>query len=142
MGVEKMSGTEAVHCDTGVVDDKVNTITMGLLQMIREGLDATTICNVQLMVLDLSEPAVRFQRLGLLQLCILFQILQGSFSSTLIASGEVDQKGAVVKRRFGILEGQLADYGKSNALRMLVKRRKDWIHAYLVRAGYDSYSAV
>jgi hypothetical protein len=72
VGVGTIRDTEAVHRDTSVVDDKVNAITMCLLQMIREGLDAGTICHVQLMVLDLGEPTVRFQRLGLLQLRILF----------------------------------------------------------------------
>ena len=93
---------------------------MSLLQVVRKGLDAAAACDVKQMELDLREATVGLQCLGLLQCRILLQILNGSFASALIASRQIDQKGSVVERRLGVLQGELLHDGASDALSMLV----------------------
>ena len=77
-----------------------------------------------MVVLDLCEAAVGFERFCLLELCILLELFEGGFASTLVARSKVDQEGAVVERRFGVLEGQLADNCEADTLRMLVVPNK------------------
>jgi len=100
---------------------------MSLLQVVRKGLDAAAACDVKQMKLDLREPAIGLQCLGLLQCRILLQIFDGSFSSALVASRQINQKGSVVERRLGVLQSELLNYGASDTLQGSV-----W---YLPRGG-------
>jgi len=94
---------------------------MSLLQVVRKGLDAAAACDVKQMELDLRETTVGLQCLGLLQCRILLQILDGSFSSALVASRQINQKGSVVERGLGVLQSELLNDGASDALSMLVR---------------------
>ena len=93
---------------------------MSLLQVVRKSLDAAAACDVKQMELDLRETTVGLQCLGLLQCRILLQILDGGFSSALVASRQINQEGSVVERRLGVLQGELLHDGASDALSMLV----------------------
>lgn len=93
---------------------------MSLLQVVRKSLDAAAACDVKQMELDLRETTVGLQCLGLLQCRILLQILDGGFSSALVASRQINQKGSVVERRLGVLQSELLHDGASDALTMLV----------------------
>jgi len=112
----KGSGTEAVQRNARVVDDKVNALSVRLLQMLCKVLDAGLIRDIQVVVPNLREPAVGLEGFGLLQLRILFELLEGGLSPALVARGEVDEEGAVVERRFGILKCELADDCEADAL--------------------------
>lgn len=100
---DEESGTEAVQRDAGVVDDEVDALGVRLLQVFCKIFDAGIVCDVQVMVLDLCEAAVRLQRFGLLQLRVLVELLDRGFTPALITGREVDDEWTIVERRFWIL---------------------------------------
>jgi hypothetical protein len=111
--------------------------------VLREGLDASLVCDVELVVLDFCKPTVSLQRFGLLQLRVLLELLQRGLTPALVAGCEVDKDRSIVKGRFGVLKSNLADDCKTDALGMLAEcvRRCDE-RKYLVCASDDANSAV
>lgn len=57
---ERSTLTESIQCNTRVVDDEVNTISMGLFEIIRKRLNALAVCDVQSMELYLSKSSIIF----------------------------------------------------------------------------------
>lgn len=55
------------------------------------------------------------------------KLFEGAFATALVAGGEVDEEGAIVEGGFGVLEGELADYGEANALRVLLVVLVEWM---------------
>lgn len=111
--------------------------------MLREGLDASFVCDVELVILYLCKPAVSFQRFGLLQLRVLLELLQRGLTSALVTGCEVDKKWATVQGRLGVLKSNLADDCETDALGKLV----EWTggcseQTHFVCAGDDADSAV
>lgn len=92
---------------------------MRLLEVLGEILDAGLIGDVQVVVFDLCESAVCLQCFGLLQLRVLFKLLQRGLAFGLVTGCKVDEKRAIAERRFGVLECKLAHDCKANALAML-----------------------
>jgi hypothetical protein len=135
--------TKAVHRDAGIVDNKVDAIAVCLLQVVRQAHSAAAVRDVQFVKLDLRETTIGFQCLCLLQLRILFQVLDCGLASPLVACREIDQEGPVVEWRLWILKRKLADNCKTNALDMLAERvNVSGRVAYLVRSGDDSDPAI
>lgn len=109
--VQRGKSTEAVQCNAGVVDDEIDAFGVRLLQVFCKILDARLIGDVQMVVLDLCETAICLKCFGLLQLRVLFKLLERCLASALVARGEVYEERTIVERRFGILEGELAYNG-------------------------------
>ena len=84
--------------------------------MLCEGLDTSLICDVKMVVLDLCKSAMSLERLGLLQLRVLLELLQRGLTLTLVTSCEVDEYGTIVKGRLGVLKSNLADDCETDAL--------------------------
>jgi hypothetical protein len=87
--------------------------------MSRKPLNTATVCYVQRLELNLGKAAIRFEGLGLLQLCILLEFCYSSLSSALVAGRKIDKKRPVLERRLWILEGELAHNGKTDTLVVL-----------------------
>lgn len=135
--------TKAVQSNASVVDHEVNPPRVRLFQMLCEGLDASLVCDVELVILYLHKPAVCLQRFGLLQLRVLLELLQRGLAPALVTGCEVDEQRAIVKGRLGVLKSNLADDCETDALGMLV----EWIggckeQTHLVCTGDDADSAV
>lgn len=90
--------TKAVQGDAGVVDDEVDALCVRLLQMLCEVCNARLICDVQVVVLDLCEATVCLEGFSLLQLRVLFELLQRCLASALVTRCEVDEKRSIVER--------------------------------------------
>jgi hypothetical protein len=135
--------TEAVQGDAGVVDHKIDSLRVRLFQVLREGLDASLVCDVELVILYLRKPTVSLQRFGLLQLRVLLELLQRGLTPALVAGCEVDKKRPIVEGRFGVLKSNLADDCETDALGMLVECVGECNEqTHLVCAGDDADSAV
>ena len=119
MGRRDRLRTKAVQSNAGVIDDEVDAFGVRLFKVLCQILDAGLVRDVQVVVLDLCKPAVCFQRFGLLELRVLLELLQRGLASALVTCCEVDEERAIVEGRFGILNSQLADYGKTNAMAAL-----------------------
>jgi len=102
--------TEACHCDAGVVDDEVDPVWVLGLQENGEAVDAVRLRDVQLVELYVCETAVLREGFGFLQVYVVVEGFDGFLTTALVARGEVDEEGTVVEGRFGILEGELADW--------------------------------
>lgn len=89
---------------------------MRLFQVLREGLDAILVGDVKLVVLDLCKSTMSLERLGLLQLRVLLELLQCGLTLTLVAGCEIDEHGTIVKGRLGVLKSNLADDCETDAL--------------------------
>lgn len=63
----------------------------------------------------------------MLQLRVLLQLFDRGFSPALVARCQVDEKWAIVEGRFGVLKGQLADYGEADTLGMSVVFKDGWV---------------
>lgn len=98
------SGTKAVQSNASIVDDKINALLVRLQEVLRKIFDTRLLCDVEMVVFNLSETSICFQRFSLSQLRILLELLQGGFASALVARGKIDEEGPVVERRFGVLE--------------------------------------
>ena len=69
--------TKAVQSNASVVDHEVNPPRVRLFQMLCEGLDASLVCDVELVILYLHKPAVCLQRFGLLIDLLLINTVAG-----------------------------------------------------------------
>jgi hypothetical protein len=107
-----------------------------------KALNAATVRDIQGVESDFGGSAIRFKSFGLLQLRILLELRDGSFSPTLVSCSEVNQEGPIVKRRLGILEGELAHNGKTNTLVVLVDGLDSSGVADLVCASNDTNSVI
>lgn len=87
--------------------------------MLCQILNTRLVRDVQVVVLDLCEAAVRLESFRLLQLRVLLELLQRGLASALVASRKVDKEGTIVQRRLGVLKSQLADNREANSLLML-----------------------
>jgi hypothetical protein len=85
--------TKTVHCNTSIVNHKVNTIRMGFAEMIHESFDTAAIGNIESMEFNLGQSTIGLQRFGVFKLDVLFQILQSGFASTSVTSREVCSYG-------------------------------------------------
>ena len=85
-----------------------------------ELLNAPAVRDIQGVESDFGESTVRFKSFGLLQLRILLEFCYRSFSPALIPRCKINEKRSVLKRRLGILEGELAHNGETDALVVLV----------------------
>jgi hypothetical protein len=101
--------TKPIQRNPSIVHHEIDTLCVRLFQMRCQTLNTTLVRDVQMVVFDLCKPAISFQCFGFLQLCILFQLCECGFASSLVAGGEVDEKGTVVEGRFGVLECELAN---------------------------------
>jgi hypothetical protein len=101
--------TETLQRDPRVVDDKVNAIAMGLLEVLRECLYTLTARYIQGRIFDLRESTISRQSVGLLQLVILVELANSSFPSALVSSREVYEELPIVKGGLGVLQGELSD---------------------------------
>jgi hypothetical protein len=111
--------------------------------VLSEGLDASLVCDVELVILDFCKSAVCLQRFGLLQLRVLLELLQRGLAPAFVTGCEVDKNRAIVKGRLGVLKSNLADDCKTDALGMLVEcvgGCNEQMH--LVCASDDANSAV
>jgi hypothetical protein len=124
--------TKAIHCNAGVIDYKIYaTLPMLLLQFLRKRLDAPSISHVQRMESDFAQSAISSERLSLLELRIFFEGFDGGLAPFRGARGEVDQEGAGVQRRVGILESELTDDTETDTLRVV----RSWVRRNAGRAG-------
>lgn len=96
--------TESVEGDTGIVDNEVDALGVCIFQVLGQVFNAGFVCDVQVVVLDLRKAAICLQRFGLLQLRVLLKLLQRGLAPALVARCQVDEEGAIVERRFGVLD--------------------------------------
>ena len=82
---------------------------MGVLKVFRECLYALAARYVQGRISDFRESAISRQSVGLLQLTILVELANSSFSSAFVSSREVYEEVPVVEGRLGVLQGELSD---------------------------------
>jgi N-methylhydantoinase B/oxoprolinase/acetone carboxylase alpha subunit len=81
--------TKTVHCNTRIVNHKVNAFWMSFAEVIHESSDAAGVGNVESMKFDLDQSTIGLQRSSLFELYVCFQILQSGFASTSVSSCEI-----------------------------------------------------
>ena len=96
--------TEAIHGNTGVVDQNVNALGMLPLDEVADVVNALGLRDVQRVVLDLCGAAILGQRLRALQLIVLEQALECGFPTAFIAGRKVNEERTVVGGRLGVLQ--------------------------------------
>ena len=90
--------TKPVHRNTSIINDKIDPFRMFLFQILAEGADAAGGGDVELMVLDLCEPAISSESDSFLELRIIVNGFEGFFSSFLVSRCEVDEEQAAAER--------------------------------------------
>ena len=82
---------------------------MLLFQEVGEHADAVGLRDVELVVLDFRQAAISGQHFGRLQFLVLMECGESFLAPLLVPRCEIDEEGAVVESRLGVLEGKLAD---------------------------------
>lgn len=103
-------GIEAVQRNARIVNHEIDTVSMVLLEVLRERFNALAVGDIQGVVFHFRKPSIGFQCLRSFQLFIFVEALECSLSTAGVSSGEVDGKWAIVERRLGISECKLSDW--------------------------------
>jgi hypothetical protein len=78
--------------------------------MLHKCLHTLTVRDIQRVEFYIGEPAIGFQGFGVFELFVFVEGLGCCFASAGVTCCEVDEEGAVVEGRCGVLEGELADW--------------------------------
>ena len=102
--------TKPGHGNTGIIDHEIDSLRMLLLEKVGKRADTVRLRDVQLVIRDVCQSAILSQGRRFLQLIVMLEILQCLFSFFFIPRRQINQEGAIVERRFRVLERKVSDW--------------------------------
>jgi hypothetical protein len=82
--------TETIHGYSGIINNEIYPLGMFCFQKLGKALDTLYFRNVEGVVPNIDKPAVRYERLCLFELGIVFDTFEGLFTPGLISRRQVN----------------------------------------------------